>query len=633
MPDRRLGARRRRLMCGIGGALDARGGGTAISHQLSTLKHRGPDAQGAFERPGVAVGQARLSIVDLATGDPPIVEESGDIGVALNGEIYNYLDLRAELRRAGHDLHTRGDTEVIAHLAEDHSPVALAQRLDGMFAFAIWDDRKGELILGRDRLGKKPLYYWSGSGRFVFGSEIKAVLADPAVPRQPNPAALSAYLTFGYVPSPQTFFDGILSVPPGHVLRVRRGSDPIIEPYWSLPGADAAEPLDLTFGEAALETLRLLTSAVERRLMADVPLGAFLSGGVDSSSVVALMAGLSDKPVSTFTIGFDGSDGFDERRYARSVAERFQTDHHEFVVKPDAAELVERLVWHHDQPFGDSSALPTFLLSELTAGHVKVALGGDGGDELFAGYSRFGAARLRRRLQRFPPRSRAGFLAIAKALQRTNPGAFRTLQRFLAHPYGGVSDAYLSWVSPFGPGWRDLLLPGANDWAADGFNRMWNDAGGRSPLDRLLTLNLQTYLLDDLLPKVDRMSMAHGLEVRSPFLDTALLEFALRLPDHAHIRGLSLKRTLKTAVKDLLPPEITRRRKHGFGVPLDRWFRTDLQGYLRSTLCKPSAHVRRHLQGDAVDQMVSEHQEGAGQNGHALWALLTLEIFLARENW
>ncbi|HEX3622636.1 MAG TPA: asparagine synthase (glutamine-hydrolyzing), partial [Acidimicrobiales bacterium] len=603
---------------------------------LRTLRHRGPDSEGTYERPGAAIGQTRLAIIDLVTGDPPITNDAGTVGVALNGEIYNYRELRDELCRRGSSLHTQGDTEVIAHLAERLEPVALARRLHGMFAFAVWDDERRRLVLGRDRLGKKPLYYWAGDQHFVFGSEIKAVLAHPAVPRRMDPDALSAYLTFGYVPTPRTFFEGVVSLPPGHVLTVEPGGTPRIETYWQprVPGSGGVERLDLGFDEAAAEVRRLVTVAVDRRLIADVPLGAFLSGGIDSSSVVGLMAQLSDKPVSTFTIGFEDQQGFDERPYARMVAERWQTDHVEFVVKPDAAELIDRLVWHHDQPFGDSSALPTFLLSELTREHVTVALCGDGGDELFAGYERFAAALIRHRLRRVPGPVLAGARRAADALSATRLKS-RTggLRRLLAEPGQDVPRAYLSWISYTSAEWRSALLPGASDWGFDDYTRIWEASAGGGVLDRLLDLNLRTYLLDDLLPKVDRTSMAHGLEVRAPFLDTDLVEFALRLPEPARIRGLSLKRVLKAAMADVLPPEVVNRPKRGFGIPLDRWLRTDLRSYTEGMLTAPSARVRAHLQPEAIDALLAEHQSGAASNGHAIWTLLTLEAFLRREGW
>jgi len=372
-------------VCGIAGVAGFRLEEATVLDQVGLLHHRGPDSFGVHHGSGATVAQTRLAIIDLVTGDPPITNEDRTIGVALNGEIYNFRALRGELRDGGHDLKTEGDTEVIAHLAEDHEPVALCRRLDGMFAFALWDDSRRRLVLGRDRLGKKPLYYWQGAGGdVVFGSEIKAVLSDPRVPRQLASGAVDAYLSFGYVPTPHTFFSEVRSVPPGHVLVASPGREPEVLAYWEprAPGSHDVEPVTLSFDEAGAEVRRLLTDAVGKRLVADVPLGAFLSGGVDSSAVVALMARLSPRPVKTFTIGFEDLEGFDERPFARQVSQRFGTEHTEFVVNPDKAELIERLVWHHDQPFADSSALPTFLLSELTRRHVTVALSGDGASPL-----------------------------------------------------------------------------------------------------------------------------------------------------------------------------------------------------------------------------------------------------------
>ena len=350
------------------------------------------------------IAQNRLAIIDLAEGDPPITNEHGAIGAVLNGEIYNFRELRERLLKEGHTFASGGDTEVIAHLAEGVQAAALARSLDGMFAFAVWDSRRERLLLGRDRLGKKPLYYWAGPDTFVFASEIKGVLAHPAVPCELDQRALSAYLTFGYVPTPFTFYAGIRSLPPAHVLSLEPGGSPRLERYWQLhvPGADDGAVLDIGLDEAASETRARLERAIRRRLVSEVPLGAFLSGGIDSSAIVALMASVTGEPVKTFTVGFEDRDGFDERPFARAVAQRFGTEHHEEIVRPNAVELVQRLVWHHDQPFGDSSAIPTFLLSQVTRSHVTVALSGDGGDELFGGYERFAAGIAVDRLSRVP---------------------------------------------------------------------------------------------------------------------------------------------------------------------------------------------------------------------------------------
>ena len=424
-------------MCGICGVAAADLGDVepVVAAQLSCLHHRGPDARGSFRGTRAIVGQNRLAVIDLVTGDPPITNEDRGVVAVLNGEIYNFQALRDELVRRGHEFRSEGDTEVIAHLAEELAPVDLARRLDGMFAFGVWLEGRGRLVLGRDRVGKKPLFYWYSSGRFVFGSEIKAILADPAVPRRLDEGAIPAYLTFGYVPTPRTFFEGVRSLPPGHVLTLEADGEPLVERYWEPPvsGLDGTEQLDVGLGTAAHEIRARVEEAVRRRLISDVPLGAFLSGGLDSSTIVGIMARQLDQPVQTFTIGFEGRDGFDERPYARLIAKRHRTDHHEFVVRPEAVDLVERLVFHHDQPFGDSSAIPTFLLSEVTARHVTVALSGDGGDELFAGYERFAAGLAARRYSRAPTcraeRSRGSSGAAPPSLPRRPRTARPALRR------------------------------------------------------------------------------------------------------------------------------------------------------------------------------------------------------------
>jgi asparagine synthase (glutamine-hydrolysing) len=622
-------------MCGIAGEIrrDPSAAGD-IAAQLGCLRHRGPDAEGAFERPHASIGQTRLSIIDLETGDPPIANEDGTVGVVLNGEIYNFRELRSALRGRGHTFRSEGDTEVIVHLAEECEPRELAAALDGMFTFAVWDDRRRRLVIARDRFGKKPLYYWYDGRRLVFGSEIKAVVANSHVPRRLRAESLPDYLTFGYVPTPHTFFDGIVSLPPGHVLTVGTDCQPRVEPYWSpsYPGASSAAPV--TASSAAIrDGLRArLRAAVERRLIADVPLGAFLSGGIDSSAVVALMAQATDRRVATFTIGFEDKDGFDERPYARAVAQKYGTDHTEFVVHPNAAELIERLVWHYDQPFGDSSSLPTFMLSELTRQHVTVALCGDGGDELFAGYERLAAARWLARYERVPQPIRSGVRQSAQLLPRDR-GRLGRVRRALLRSDLSAPMGLLAWVSYVPEEWKRRLTSSPARVGIDAYQRIWSESSGADALDRVLDLNIRTYLLDDLLPKVDRMSMAHGLEVRSPFLDRDLAEYAFRLPAGAHVRGPSLKRALKSAVADLLPDEILNRKKHGFGIPLDRWFRTDLATYVSGSLCSHESRVSHYLDGDAVRTLVDDHRNMRGNHGHALWTLLTLEVFLRQQGW
>ncbi|MHB1834059.1 MAG: asparagine synthase (glutamine-hydrolyzing) [Solirubrobacteraceae bacterium] len=626
-------------MCGICGAVLGEAGSVleATGAQLAAQRHRGRDAEGAYRGARAAIAQNRLSIIDLRTGDPPITEESDRIAAVLNGEIYNYRELRQRLSADGHRFSTATDTEVLAHLAETDAPEVLARRLDGMFAFAVWDERRERLVLGRDRFGKKPLYYYANAGQFVFASEIKGILAVPGLPCVLNEQAIPAYLRFGYVPTPHTFYEGIYSVPPGHVVTVQPGARPVVKPYWELPlrggeQEDVKPPRSLA--QAARGVRALLAEAVERRLIADVPIGAFLSGGVDSSAVVAMMAQHSSEPVPTFTIGFEDRDGYDERPYARLVARRFRTDHHEFVVKPDAVELAERLLWHHDQPFGDSSSIPTFMLSELTRSHVKVALCGDGGDELFAGYERFAAGLLVDRYAALP----GPLCSAAGGLLKGLPGDLlrgrvRNLRRFSDVAALGMPHAYLSWCSFIDDqARRGLLGDEASAWADDLWREQWGQTAGAHILDRLLHLNVRTYLLDDLLVKVDRMSMAWGLEVRSPFLDRQLAEFAIALPPQWKVWGPFLKTVLKLAMRDVLPWEILVRRKRGFGVPLDRWFREELRSYAGGLLGS-GARVRERVDQTALDRMLTAHMSGRENRGHALWALLMLELFLRNRDW
>ncbi|MEA2498702.1 MAG: hypothetical protein QOH26_1107, partial [Actinomycetota bacterium] len=445
-----------------------------------------------------------------------------------------------------------------------------------------------------------------------------------------------AYLTFGYVPTPMTFYEGILSVPPGHVVVVEPGKEPQVSEYWLpplvAPGRDAR--IEMSLGDAAGEVRRLLEESVERRLISDVPLGAFLSGGIDSSAIVGIMASKLDRPVSTFTIGFTDEHGFDERPYARTIAERFSTDHHEFVVEPKAVDLIERLVWHHDQPFGDSSAVPTFLLSELTRTEVTVALSGDGGDELFAGYERFAAALALARYRRVPRKLRGALeAAVDRGRPETLGGRVGSLQRFTRRADLDTLEAYRSWVAFAPDETLRALLPGGSDWALAQYRSTWARSAGAETLDRLQDLNIRTYLVDDLLVKADRMSMAHALEVRSPFLDPALADFALRLPPSARLRGPVLKRVLKHALRDLLPRQILHRRKKGFGVPLDRWFREDLKSFMEAKLGSPNASIRSHLVPAELDRLLAEHDRRTANHGQLLWALLTLEVFLERQAW
>ncbi len=656
-------------MCGIAGCahLLSRSGGCNISDQLATIRHRGPDSSGYFQNPTTTIGQSRLAIIDLITGDPPIENQDGTIAAVLNGEIYNYKSLQHAITAQGYQLSTSCDTEVLVHLIKDHSPLELASMLDGMFAFAIADGNKQRLILGRDRMGKKPLYYYHRDDLFVFGSEIKALLAHPNIPSQLNEDAIPAYLTFGYVPSPSTFYQNIFSLMPGHVLTRDDNGSITIERYWNphskqtsannsaftrsqlpsrAPAHLSARP---NIDQAASKVGELLTASIAKRLISDVPLGAFLSGGIDSSVVVAIMSELMSEPVNTFTIGFDDTEGFDERPYAAQVARRYKTNHTEFVVKPDASELIEKLIYHHDGPFGDSSALPTYLLSELTKKHVTVALCGDGGDELFAGYERFAAALMLDKYDQLPTivRNSVAKLTNSSYFGRLGSVANRA-SRVLSASGLSIEMAYLKWMSFIDPQSHRKLVPNGSTWGVDNYQSLWNESSSSfTKLQRLQLINIDSYLLDDLLPKVDRMAMANGLEVRSPFLDTELFEYAISLPDHYKVMGTSLKRVLRRSAKDLLPHEILHRKKHGFGIPLHRWFRNELKDFVTSNLVgqppagqefagpkftgRPPA-LSSHLEISAVREIVDEHMAGK-DNGHAIWTLLTLELFLRKQGW
>lgn len=628
-------------VCGIAGYVQrvAVGNGDLepLRRQLAVLRHRGPDSEGAIALGPAALGQTRLAVIDLITGDPPITNETGTAAVAFNGEIYNYRGLREILRRLGHEFATEGDTEVLVHLAEEFSPPELARRLEGMFAFAIWDDRRRQLVLARDRFGKKPLYWWYGEGTLVFASEIKALFEHPAVPRRFNERAIHPYLTFGYAPTPDTFYAGIHSLPPGHILTMAEGGGPVISEYWRppLPEADHGGRTPPTLKQAIADTRQLVRDAVERRLISDVPLGAFLSGGVDSSIVVATMASLGLSQIQTFTVGFEDNEGYDERGYARMVADRYGTEHTEFVVRPNAIELIEKLLWHHDQPFGDSSAIPTYLLSERTRRYVTVALSGDGGDELFAGYERFAAGLVFANYLLLPRRVRTAIASVADGLPSTSrKSRVDSLRRLLSSGDVELLQTFANWLAYIpAPIRASMVGPGKEpDEALTAYRAVWLDSSGHRPLARLLDLNARTYLPDDLLVKMDRMSMAHGLEVRSPFLDHQLADYVFRLPGSLKVRGVRLKYLLRRAFEPEIPAPILGRRKQGFAIPLDRWFRTELRAYAQSMLGR-DARIRERLNPDAIDQLMSDHQSGRRNHGHGIWALLTLEAFLRREGW
>ena len=624
-------------MCGICGELNRRGEVSPhdVAAMTAALPHRGPDHGAGFrsEDGALGFGFRRLSIIDLrAAANQPIGNEDGSVQLGFNGEIYNYKDLRPGLLNNGHQFRSNSDSEVIVHLYEERGDRAIDQ-LDGMFALAIWDARRKTVTLARDRAGKKPLYVYEDRGRILFASEIKAILAHPGVNLEIDESAIPLYFVHGFVPHPRTLYKGVRCIEPGTVEVI--GADGTIAPrrYWQLTFpkvADGPRP-PRSRAETARDVRDLVTAAVERRLMSDVPLGAFLSGGLDSTIIVGVMSRLLKEPVRTFSIGFEGDEAFDETAVARHTARRFGTRHTEFRVKPSAVDLLDTLIYHHDGPFGDSSAIPTYLVSRLTREHVTVALTGDGGDEVFAGYLRFGAALAAEHL----PGPAASAAGAALALLPSPPnerGLLARAKRFVRFAQAPLLDRLTAWAGVFYDDVERLLSPEllGRVGTVDRHAHLHNLGGvqGASPLSRLLAANFHSYLHDDLLVKADRMSMANSLEARAPFLDRALIEYVAALPDDYKLRGGTTKVILREAFADVVPEEVKRGGKKGFGVPIDAWFRGELREYLRDTLLAPAARARAYLSQDYVRTLVEDHAAGRANHGHRLWTLLTFERWL-----
>ncbi len=636
-------------MCGICGAAwtdpALAPGEDDLDAMVARLEHRGPDDAGTHRDDHAALGFRRLAIVDLPGGHQPLSNEDGTVWTVFNGEIYNFPALRRRLEARGHALRSAGDTEVLVHLYEDEGPGMFAL-LRGMFALAIWDAPRRRLVLGRDRLGQKPLLYRHDPGRISFASELKALLVLPAPgggpsPRALDPLALDRYLTFGYVPHPGTILAGVHKLPPAHFATWQDGRLTLArywDPDWNLevdhPPADDADRLRATLDEA-----------VREQMVADVPLGAFLSGGVDSTIVVGLMQRASDRPVKTFSIGF-GDPAFDESRYAELAAQALGTEHHAFTVEPRAWETLPELAAQFDEPFADSSALPTWHVARETRRHVTVALTGDAGDELFAGYDRYRAVALAAWLDRLSPSSR-GFLGgpVARALPTSVHAKtrLRQVRRMLEGIAQSPETRYLRWIglldeparaSLYSDDFLDHLSragtrqPDEAD-PASLIARAFAVAPNRDPVTKATIVDLLTYLPNDLLVKVDLASMGHGLECRSPFLDHRVVELALAMPIRRklRLRGGRSKVILKQAFADLLPPAIRTRPKMGFGVPLDRWFRGELKEELRAVLLDPRTVGRNLFRPEAVKSLIDEHVDSRRDHAYRLWALLMLELW------
>ncbi|MBS0266821.1 MAG: asparagine synthase (glutamine-hydrolyzing) [Planctomycetes bacterium] len=649
-------------MCGITGVawtaaavpLDA----AVLGRMTTSIAHRGPDDAGYYHSalcpdrapsnlqelqslspalpgvPGAALGFRRLAIIDVAGGHQPLSNEDGTIWIAFNGEIYNYLELKSDLERRGHHFRTSSDTETIVHLYEEQG-VDCVRSLRGMFSFAIWDSVRRQLFLARDRVGKKLLVYRLESSRLLFGSELKALLAVPGLPRAIDPVSLSDYLTYQYVPHPRSILQGFQKLPPGHRALYRDGQLQV-DRYWQ-PAFASPPPTGIpaTAAEARQTLRKTLTEAVRLRMRSDVPLGAFLSGGIDSTIIAGLMQQLSDRPIKTFSIGFPVK-AFDERSYARMAAERLKTEHHEQVVEPSALAILPKLVAHYDEPFADSSAIPTMYLSEMTRQHVTVALSGDGGDELFAGYDRYRAVQLGERFDRLPAFVRrflsSGFWQRLPASTRQKSRR-RRLKRLLSALSYSPERRYLKWISIFDdsrlPGlWSDSLLErlGGTD-SAEFLLQAYAACPQRDFTTRTTCADVLTYLPCDILNKVDIASMAYGLEVRCPLLDQEVVDLAAAMPIDWKIQKGKGKQILIETFADLLPPAIQTRKKMGFGVPLDHWFRGELAPLLKDVLLDPRSLGRGWFRPQAVEQLVDEHVSNQWDHSYRLWALLVLELW------
>lgn len=619
-------------MCGIVGIHHANR--RPVSRELLTrmnscLRHRGPDGDGLHLEPGLGLAHRRLSIIDVSGGSQPLSNETGDIWITFNGEIYNFQKLRRILEDRGHQFQTVSDTETIVHAYEEYGEDCLSH-LCGMFAFAIWDAPRQKLFVARDRVGIKPLYYYFDGARFLFASEMKALLADRSVPRQLNLAALRDYLTYGYIPVNRTIFQQVHKLMPGHYAAVEQRADQAelqlnVKSYWDLQFRPDPKPSEMDW----IDGLRdVLSETVEAHMMSDVPLGAFLSGGLDSGCMVALMARSASRPVKTFSIGFEET-AFNELPFARQVAQHYGTEHHEFVVRPDAIELLPLLARQYDEPFGDSSAIPTYYVSKLARTHVTVALSGDGGDEAFAGYTRYAQS-----LDALSRQGKLGFLpekllrSMSFAAANTLPKGTRgigTLRRLGMSPCETYLDVTYHHSADF---LTELLHSDALcglQQEDDAFRRYFEGVNAADDLTRMQYLDTKTYLPEDILAKVDRASMMCSLEARVPLLDHRVLEFAARIPTKFKFRNGKGKYIFRRLLEELLPKGLLDRPKAGFGVPLVHWFNQDLAGYTRDVLFEARSLDRGLFRREAIEQILAEHGKGLADRSPDIWRLLFFE--------
>lgn len=634
-------------MCGITGAVwhdDRRCIDASLLRSMTdAISHRGPDDAQTWMDPdhrdasgracGVGLGFRRLSIIDVEGARQPLSNEDGTIHMVFNGEIYNYPVLRRRLEGNGHRFKTDGDGETILHLYEDLG-LECFQQLNGMFAIAIWDSNRHRLVLARDRIGQKPLHYSLKENRLVFGSELKSLKKVPGVCEQIDPAAIDEFMLYQYVPHPSTIYKGVKKLPPGH-LAVFDRSGLNVKNYWDF---DPSRETPIAKGEAMERLQELLEDSVRLRMRSDVPLGAFLSGGIDSSLISALAQDATEQTLRTFSIGFPVAD-FDETAYAAQVAEHLQTQHTRFEVTPDAIGIIDRLVEQYDEPYGDSSAMPTWYLSELTRKDVTVALSGDGGDELFAGYERYRALWLSDRLRRRLPIHRLPGIGLLQRIPNSNRrySILRRAKRFLEAMDQDPLRRYLNWLQIFSETMRASLytdefveqLPDSDP--VDFLDRIWMRSAGRDLATRASLLDLQSYLVCDLMTKVDIASMAHGLEVRQPMLDYRVVEFAASLPIDLKFRGGRGKLLLQDTFGSRIPSNIFTRQKMGFGIPIHAWFRNEFKPLVRDTLLADDSPLHSILRREAVTELVRRHESGEQTEGYRLWNLLVLELWLRNE--
>ena len=633
-------------MCGIVGVIDPSASRAQIQpivrRMAGAIVHRGPDDDGFFGADGVGLGMRRLSIIDLAGGQQPIYNEDGRLALVFNGEIYNYRELRAQLQGQGHRFRTESDTEVIVHLYEEHGD-ACVHHLRGMFAFALWDKSRRRLLVARDRLGIKPLYYVQAGERLIFGSEIKALLQHPAVDARLDLEGLSGYLSLKYVPAPHTLFAGVRSLPPGHALTWSAGG-PTVRRYWDLSFAQQRNGHH-SEAEYAEELATLLRDSVRLRLRSDVPFGAFLSGGVDSSTIVAYMSELLDEPVKTFTVGFAAQGGTQsELPYARLIAEQYRTDHHEiFVSARDFVDKAEKVIWHLDQPIADQATVATLMVAELAAEHVKMVLTGEGGDELFAGYARYSGERLSPIFRALPGALKPLLLNASRHL----PGLRGRRPQIALHALAQASEAarLTNWFPLFNSEAKQRLLAPAlahelrcaasEDAAAAVVAQTLAQTDARAPLNRMLYADSKLWLPDYLLLRGDKLTMAASLEARVPLLDHKLVEFAATLPPHLKLNGLTRKYLLKRVSGQVIPEAIIQRKKEGFPIPIGHWLRTEARDFLHDLLSPTTLRRRGLFDADFVAKLLQENESGAANHSLLLWGLASVElwqqIFLDRQ--